>query len=217
MAATLNNLAVFTWECPLPFSGGREYEEALAIYRRLARKNPDVFEADMAMTLVNRAYLHGITQCYAQAQEEYAEALAIYRRLGQTTDMYNPQIENIEKSIDTIIAAGLTKKISLFRSHYGCSLFFCWLLSASFCGFYSKVGIGDSGFKIGWSERNGRIAFPATIGRMKIRPAKRQKIGGLCKSRRFHSVVTVNDTLRGCGAHGARRRCGPRRNGRPAR
>ena len=119
VAATLNNLAYLHGNARCHSQAEGEYEEALAIYRRLARKNPDVFEADMAMTLVNRAYLHGITQCYAQAQEEYAEALAIYRRLGQTTDMYNPQIENIEKSIDTIIAAGLTKKISLFRSHYG--------------------------------------------------------------------------------------------------
>ena len=119
VAGTLNNLAILHADTQCQAQAEEEYAEALAIYRRLTQKDPNAFEPVVATNLNNIALLHSNARCYSQAEAEYEEALAIYRRLGQTTDMYNPQIENIEKSIDTIIAAGLTKKISLFRSHYG--------------------------------------------------------------------------------------------------
>ena len=80
----------------------KEYNEALEIYRRLARKNPEAFESDVALTLNNLAALHYNTQRLDLAEKEYNEALEIYRRLAQK----NPEAfeSNVASTLNNLAA-----------------------------------------------------------------------------------------------------------------
>ena len=69
------------------------YDEALAIYRRLAGANPDTFLPDVAATLNNLAVLYSDRHDVAAAQAAYDEALHIYRRLADANpDTYLPDL-----------------------------------------------------------------------------------------------------------------------------
>ncbi|MCB9311108.1 MAG: tetratricopeptide repeat protein, partial [Lewinellaceae bacterium] len=58
-----------------------KYEEALMIYRELAKENPRTYLSYVAMTLNNLANLHSDKNEFPQALEKYEEALQIYREL----------------------------------------------------------------------------------------------------------------------------------------
>ena len=59
------------------------YDEALSLYRRLAEKNPEAFDSDVAMTLNNQAILHYKIQRFDKAEQELGEALEIRRCLAE--------------------------------------------------------------------------------------------------------------------------------------
>lgn len=63
------------------------YQEAIAIRRRLAIANPQLYEDMLAVTLTNLANLYSKTHRYDESEATYQEALAISRRLAQQ----NPQ------------------------------------------------------------------------------------------------------------------------------
>ncbi|MCP4123653.1 MAG: tetratricopeptide repeat protein, partial [Bacteroidetes bacterium] len=60
-----------------------KYEEALKIYRELAKENPRTYLPDVAMTLNNLAVLQKAKNEFPQALEKYEEALKIYRELAK--------------------------------------------------------------------------------------------------------------------------------------
>ena len=60
----------------------REYSEALAIYRRLAEKNPEEFEKEVARLLRKLSELHRGLGEHDEGWKEYAESARLFRRLG---------------------------------------------------------------------------------------------------------------------------------------
>ncbi len=60
-----------------------KYEEALKIYRELAKENPRTYLPYVATTLNNLANLHSDKNEFPQALEKYEEALKIYRELAK--------------------------------------------------------------------------------------------------------------------------------------
>ena len=93
VATTLNNLANLHRNTHDFEAAETEYQEALAIYRELAKTTPEVYLPDVAMTLNNLATLHSDTHDFKAAVEEYREALGIRRELAQTTpEAYLPNV-----------------------------------------------------------------------------------------------------------------------------
>ena len=93
VARTLNNLANLRSDTHDFKAAEEEYQEALAIYRELAKTTPEAYLPDVAMTLNNLANLHSNTHDFKAAEKEYQEALAIYRDLAQTTpEAYLPDV-----------------------------------------------------------------------------------------------------------------------------
>jgi len=60
----------------------REYSEALEIYRRLAAKNPEEFEREVARLLRRLSELHHELGQHDDGWREYAESAKLFRRLG---------------------------------------------------------------------------------------------------------------------------------------
>ena len=93
VATTLNNLANLHRVTHYFKAAEKEYQEALAIYRELAKTTPEAYLPDVAMTLNNLATLHYDTHYFKAAEEEYQEALAKYRDLAKTTPVaYLPDV-----------------------------------------------------------------------------------------------------------------------------
>ncbi len=93
VAATLNNLANLHRNTHDFEAAEKEYQEALAIYRKLAKNAPEAYLPDVAMTLNNLANLHYNIHDFKAAEKEYQEALAIYRDLAKTTpEAYLPDV-----------------------------------------------------------------------------------------------------------------------------
>jgi len=84
VAMTLNNLAILHSAQTRYDEALNEYEEALAIYRKLAETNPNTFLPFVAGTLNNLAVLHKAQNRYDEALNEYEEALTIRRKLAET-------------------------------------------------------------------------------------------------------------------------------------
>ncbi|MDR0898393.1 MAG: tetratricopeptide repeat protein [Oscillospiraceae bacterium] len=59
------------------------YNEALAIYRRLTKENPVIYEPDAALVLNSLGVLHSKNNNNRAAEEAFTEALAIFRRLAE--------------------------------------------------------------------------------------------------------------------------------------
>ena len=66
------------------------YSEALEIYKRLAKSNPQAYEPYVATTLNNLALLYSVTQRFNESEKMYSEALEIRKRLAKN----NPQVYN---------------------------------------------------------------------------------------------------------------------------
>jgi len=77
------NFAYFYQKYKMFNKAGKLYEEALQIYRELAKENPRTYLPDVAMTLNNLAILHSNQNEYGDALEKYEEALQIYRELAK--------------------------------------------------------------------------------------------------------------------------------------
>ena len=85
VAGTLNNLALLHSGTHNFKVAKKEYREALAKYRELAKTTPEAYLPDVATTLNNLAVLHYYTHDFKAAKKEYREALAKYRELARTT------------------------------------------------------------------------------------------------------------------------------------
>ena len=93
VATTLNNLAVLHCYTHDFEAAEEEYQEALAIYRELAKTTPEAYLPDVAGTLNNLAVLHYYTHDFEAAEKEYQEALGIRRELAKTTpEAYLPDV-----------------------------------------------------------------------------------------------------------------------------
>ena len=93
VATTLNNLANLHRVTHYFKAAEKEYQEALAIYRKLAKTTPEAYLPDVAMTLNNLANLHSNTHDFKAAEKEYQEALGIRRDLAKTTPVaYLPDV-----------------------------------------------------------------------------------------------------------------------------
>ena len=75
-AATLNNLAVLQDTNNQMAVAEKNYQEALSIYRDLAKTNPQAYLPDVAMTLNNLASLQYANNQMAVAEKNYQEATA---------------------------------------------------------------------------------------------------------------------------------------------
>jgi tetratricopeptide (TPR) repeat protein len=82
VATTLNNLGSVLYDLR-PLAEARQvYDEALAIYRRLAAVQPAAYEPFVAGTLNNLGAVLRELRALAEARQTFEEALAIYRRLA---------------------------------------------------------------------------------------------------------------------------------------
>jgi len=73
----------FLQEFNLFVDATRQYEEALQIYRELARENPKIYLPDVAATLNNLANLQKAKNEFGNALKQYEEALQIRRVLAR--------------------------------------------------------------------------------------------------------------------------------------
>ena len=60
------------------------FQEALEIYRQLAKGNPAGYQPDVAVTLIELGNLYLATQRMKEAEATYLEALDIRRQLATT-------------------------------------------------------------------------------------------------------------------------------------
>ena len=70
----------------------KKYQEALNIYRELAKKNPDKFNFNVAMSLNNLANFYVNQDRLQEAEKKYQEALNLYKELAKN----NPKVYNLE-------------------------------------------------------------------------------------------------------------------------
>ena len=71
----------------------QKYNEALEIYRELAKTNREAYIGYVAMTFNNLAIMHFNLTRYDEAEKEYKEALEIYRELAKTNrEAYNADV-----------------------------------------------------------------------------------------------------------------------------
>ena len=89
VATTLNNLATLHYFLNQYTTAEKEYLEALDIFRKLAKENPDVYLGDVASMLNNLGAMHKDLSQYTTAEKEYQEALNIFRKLAkENPDVY---------------------------------------------------------------------------------------------------------------------------------
>ena len=82
-ATTLNNLAILYSNTQRLKESEQYYIEALEIYKRIAKENPEAYKPDVAITLNNLANLYSYTQRLKESEQCYIEALEIFRRLAK--------------------------------------------------------------------------------------------------------------------------------------
>jgi tetratricopeptide (TPR) repeat protein len=76
----------------------KAYNEALAIYRDLAARDPGAYRPNVAITLHNLGLLYIDMHRQADARELLGEALNIYRDLASTNPaVYAARIESVTK------------------------------------------------------------------------------------------------------------------------
>src|SRR6266478_5784948 len=93
IAGTLNNLASLDRDQNRPEVARRAFEEALKIYRELAKADPDSYLSEVAMTLNNLASLDGGQNRMEAARKGFEEAVKIRRDLAkENPDTYLPQV-----------------------------------------------------------------------------------------------------------------------------
>ena len=105
-AIVLNDLAVLHEYQNRLVETEKEHQEALKIYRELAKKNPDKFNSYVAMSLNNLAILHRKQNRLVEAEKEYKESLKIYKVLAKK----NPN------KFNSYVAMSLNNLAVLYRS-----------------------------------------------------------------------------------------------------
>ena len=94
-AATLNNLANLYSATQRMRDAELAYDEALLMYRQLAKENPKAYLPDMARILNNLANLHSAAQRMRNAELAYDEALLMFRPLAkENPKAYLPDVAN---------------------------------------------------------------------------------------------------------------------------
>ena len=92
-ATILNNLANLQSDNNDHAHALKNYNEALAIRRQLAAKNPDAYLPDVAATLNNLAILQSDNNDHANALKNFNEAFSTYRQLAaKNPDAYLPDV-----------------------------------------------------------------------------------------------------------------------------
>jgi tetratricopeptide (TPR) repeat protein len=81
------------------------YEEALKIFRELARKNPETYLPYVATTLNNLGVLHHGQNRMDDARQAYEEALSIYKRFASR----DPELFQAEIAKLNVLLTGLGK------------------------------------------------------------------------------------------------------------
>ena len=80
-----------------------EYEEALKTYREFARKNPESYLPDVALTLTNLGMLDSDQNRTAEARKEYEEALKIFEDASkQDSEQYTTDVKRLKKLLDEL-------------------------------------------------------------------------------------------------------------------
>jgi len=93
VALTLNNLGILSRDENRHDDARKQFEEALDLYRTLAKHNADVYLPDVATTLNNLGVLSRDENRNADARKQYEEALDIYRTLAKhNPDVYLPDV-----------------------------------------------------------------------------------------------------------------------------
>ena len=119
-AILYNNLALLLAEYPDQHPLARQhYEEALTLYRGLAKQNPSVYESDVAMTLNNLALLLArYPDQHLLVKQHFEEALTLYRGLAkQNPSAYEPYVARILTN-QAIFLARYPDQHLLVRQHY---------------------------------------------------------------------------------------------------
>ncbi|KGN79998.1 hypothetical protein HR13_06030 [Porphyromonas gulae] len=81
------------------------YEEVLDIYKELAKKNPEAYNLDLAMTLNNLANVLSNNNEIKQAKDCYQEALDIYRALAKKSpEAYNPDLASTLNNLGLLLS-----------------------------------------------------------------------------------------------------------------
>jgi protein O-mannosyl-transferase len=83
VAMSRQNLEDYDTEEKRTKEARRQFEQALALRRELAQKNPSAYLPDMAVTLVNLGNLARTENNVEEARQDYEEALQIHTRLTQ--------------------------------------------------------------------------------------------------------------------------------------
>lgn len=111
VAVTLNNLGNLHQNLKQYSKAEKEYQEALKIYRDLAKSRSFEDKSDVAMALNNLAILHTSLNQYTQAEQEYKEALVIYQELAKAKrDAY---IAYVAQTLNNL--AALYNKLSKYE------------------------------------------------------------------------------------------------------
>jgi len=84
LALTLNNFAALHYNISNHYDTAEdEYQEALDIYRKLAKDSPNAYKTYVATTLNNLGLMHFHFNQFAASENEYQEALEIRRELAK--------------------------------------------------------------------------------------------------------------------------------------
>ena len=93
LPTTLNNLGVLDSVQGRMEEAGKEFAEALQIYRELAQKSPETYRPYVATMLNNLGVLDSDQGRMEEARKEFAEALQIRRELAQKNpETYRPDV-----------------------------------------------------------------------------------------------------------------------------
>jgi Tfp pilus assembly protein PilF len=96
-ADTRNNLGIPDHEQNRMDDARKEYEETLKTYRELARKHPETYLPDVAMTLDNLGILDSDQNRMADARKEYEEALKICAAFAkQDREQFTTDVKRLE-------------------------------------------------------------------------------------------------------------------------
>jgi Tfp pilus assembly protein PilF len=100
---TLNNLGNLSSTENRNADARRQFEEALDLYRALAKHNPDVYLPDVAVTLNNLGILSRTENRNADARKQFEEALDILRQFAaRAPATYQPRVRAVEDLIRTL-------------------------------------------------------------------------------------------------------------------
>jgi tetratricopeptide (TPR) repeat protein len=102
-AATLNSLANLYRDTQRMAEAESAYDEALLMFRQLAKEDPKAYLPDMARILNNLANLYGGTQRMAEAELAYDEALLMFHPLAkENPKAYLPDVANTLNNLATL-------------------------------------------------------------------------------------------------------------------